>query len=101
MQQVLDYFFGTPRSHNEPPQVFVENRRVYKQDPSDPLRMFEGDPAFAATPLPADADRAARGGPVAFGAGNGSFMDGKDGDKLRDARQQSTGSPSGSGHRIS
>lgn len=37
----FDYFFGTPRSHNEPPQVFVENDRVVALDPNDPLRIIE------------------------------------------------------------
>jgi len=32
-----DYFFGTPFSHNEPPLVFVENRRVFGLDNDDPL----------------------------------------------------------------
>ena len=40
LESGFDYFFGTPRSHNEPPQVFVENRRVYKHDPDDPLRII-------------------------------------------------------------
>lgn len=33
----FDYFFGTPFTHNEPPFVFVRNRRVVGLDPSDPL----------------------------------------------------------------
>lgn len=32
-----DVFFGTPFSHNEPPLVFVENRRVFGLDKEDPL----------------------------------------------------------------
>ena len=35
----FDYFFGTPKSHNEPPFVFVENHRVVGLDPADPIRM--------------------------------------------------------------
>lgn len=33
----FDYFFGTPRTHNEPPLVFVENHRVIGLDPADPI----------------------------------------------------------------
>ena len=36
----FDYFFGLPRSHNEPPFVFVENHRVYKWDAADPIRII-------------------------------------------------------------
>jgi arylsulfatase A len=36
----FDYFFGTPRTHNEPPFVFVENHRVVGFDPDDPIRMI-------------------------------------------------------------
>lgn len=35
----FDYFFGTPRTHNEPPFVFVENHRVVGFDPADPIRI--------------------------------------------------------------
>ena len=35
----FDYFFGTPRTHNEPPLVFVENHRVVGLDPADPIGM--------------------------------------------------------------
>ena len=35
----FDYFFGTPRTHNEPPLVFVENHRVIGLDPADPISM--------------------------------------------------------------
>lgn len=35
----FDYFFGTPRSHNEPPFVFVENHRMVGSDPNDPIRI--------------------------------------------------------------
>ena len=35
----FDYFFGTPRTHNEPPLVFVENHRVVGLDPADPIRI--------------------------------------------------------------
>lgn len=36
----FDYFFGTPRTHNEPPFVFVENHRVVAIDPADPIRII-------------------------------------------------------------
>lgn len=36
----FDYFFGLPRSHNEPPFVFVENHHVFDFDPQDPIRMI-------------------------------------------------------------
>jgi len=35
----FDSFFGCPRTHNEPPFVFVENRRVVGLDPADPIRI--------------------------------------------------------------
>jgi len=35
----FDYFFGMPVSHFYPPYVYIENRRVYHLDPSDPLRL--------------------------------------------------------------
>jgi arylsulfatase A-like enzyme len=35
----FDYFFGTPRTHNEPPLVFVENHRVVGLDLADPIRI--------------------------------------------------------------
>jgi arylsulfatase A len=35
----FDYFFGTPRTHNEPPLVFVENHHVIGLDPADPIRI--------------------------------------------------------------
>jgi arylsulfatase A-like enzyme len=35
----FDYFFGTPRTHNEPPFIFVENHRIVGLDPADPIRM--------------------------------------------------------------
>ncbi|QHI69782.1 sulfatase family protein [Tichowtungia aerotolerans] len=36
----FDYYFGTTRSHNEPPFVFFENDHCYKYDPADPIRMI-------------------------------------------------------------
>lgn len=39
----FDSFFGTPRTHNEPPFVFVENHRVYKWDAADPIRVVPHD----------------------------------------------------------
>jgi arylsulfatase A len=35
----FDSFFGCPRTHNEPPFVFVENHRMVGQDPTDPIRI--------------------------------------------------------------
>ena len=35
----FDYFFGTPKTHNEPPLVFVENHQVIGLDPADPIRI--------------------------------------------------------------
>ena len=40
LESGFNYYFGTPRSHNEPPQVFMENRTMYKRDPADPLKMI-------------------------------------------------------------
>jgi arylsulfatase A len=39
----FDSFFGCPRTHNEPPLVFVENHRVVGLDPADPLRIIPHD----------------------------------------------------------
>ncbi len=36
----FDSFFGCPRTHNEPPFVFVENHRVVGLDPADPIRII-------------------------------------------------------------
>lgn len=36
----FDYFFGLPRSCNEPPFVFFEDDHMYLGDPSDPLVMI-------------------------------------------------------------
>ena len=33
----FDSYFGTPRTHNEAPHVFVEDRRVVGLDPADPI----------------------------------------------------------------
>ena len=35
----FDSFFGTPRTHNEPPLVFVEGHEIVGYDPSDPIRI--------------------------------------------------------------
>jgi arylsulfatase A-like enzyme len=37
----FDSFFGCPRTHNEPPFVFVENHRMVGADPADPLRIID------------------------------------------------------------
>ncbi len=33
----FDSFFGTPRTHNEPPLVFVDDHRIIGLDPADPV----------------------------------------------------------------
>ena len=35
----FDSFFGTPKTHNEPPLVFVEGHRVVGLDPADPIQI--------------------------------------------------------------
>ncbi len=37
----FDYYFGVPQSHSQPPFVFVENTRIYKGDPADPLTLVK------------------------------------------------------------
>ncbi|HBQ65091.1 MAG TPA: arylsulfatase [Clostridiales bacterium] len=37
----FDYYFGMPNTHSEPPFVFIENNRVYRQDPEDPVIITE------------------------------------------------------------
>ena len=37
MEFGFDSFFGTPRTHSEPPLVFVRNRRILGWDASDPI----------------------------------------------------------------
>lgn len=39
----FDCFFGTPRTHNEPPFVFVENHRVVGNDAADPILIVPHD----------------------------------------------------------
>ena len=41
----FDYYFGVPHSHSQPPFVFIENTRIYKGDPNDPLRLNKEQPA--------------------------------------------------------
>jgi arylsulfatase A-like enzyme len=36
----FDSYFGCPRTHNEPPFVFVENHRIVGADPADPIRII-------------------------------------------------------------
>ena len=36
----FDSYFGCPRTHNEPPFVFVENHRMVGSDPADPIRII-------------------------------------------------------------
>ncbi len=35
----FDSYFGTPRTHNEAPHVFVEGHRIVEHDPADPIRI--------------------------------------------------------------
>jgi arylsulfatase A len=39
----FDHFFGTPNSLNEPPFVFMEDRRVVEADAADPIRIVPSD----------------------------------------------------------
>ena len=39
----FDFFFGTPFTHNEPPSVFVLNRKVVGLEPNDPLVVLPPD----------------------------------------------------------
>jgi arylsulfatase A len=41
----FDYYFGVPHSHSQPPFVFIENTRIYKGDPNDPLRLNKEQPS--------------------------------------------------------
>jgi arylsulfatase A-like enzyme len=41
----FDYYFGVPQSHAQPPFVFVENTRVYKLDPADPIILTTNQPS--------------------------------------------------------
>lgn len=43
----FDWFFGMPESHAQPPYVFVENSRVYKGDPNDPIEFISSEEAKA------------------------------------------------------
>ncbi len=40
----FDYFFGTAMTHNEPPQVLVENHRVVNLSPDDPIKILPPQP---------------------------------------------------------
>jgi len=40
----FDSFFGTAMTHNEPPQVLVDNHRVVGLDPDDPIKILPADP---------------------------------------------------------
>lgn len=37
LEMGFDSFFGTPRTHNEAPHVFVEGHRIVGHDPADPI----------------------------------------------------------------
>jgi arylsulfatase A len=41
----FDFWFGMPNAHNMPPFVFIENHRVYKHDPADPIVMHKPEEA--------------------------------------------------------
>lgn len=43
----FDEFFGTPRTHNEPPFVFIENDHVVGADPADPIKIIPSKEAKA------------------------------------------------------
>jgi arylsulfatase A len=43
----FDWFFGMPQSHSQPPYVFIENSRVYKGDPDDPIEIISSEEAKA------------------------------------------------------
>ena len=43
----FDYWFGMPNAHNMPPFVFIENHRVYKGDPNDPIQCLTGEQSQA------------------------------------------------------
>ncbi len=45
MEIGFDSFFGTPRTHNEPPLVFVEGHHIVDFDPADPISV-DMDPKF-------------------------------------------------------
>ena len=40
----FDSFFGTAMTHNEPPQVLVDNHRVVGLDPNDPIQVLPPQP---------------------------------------------------------
>ncbi|MBI5822182.1 MAG: sulfatase-like hydrolase/transferase [Verrucomicrobia bacterium] len=40
----FDSFFGTAMTHNEPPQVLVDNHRVVGLDPADPIKILPAQP---------------------------------------------------------
>ncbi|MBI5395233.1 MAG: sulfatase-like hydrolase/transferase [Verrucomicrobia bacterium] len=40
----FDSFFGTAMTHNEPPQVLVDNHRVVGLDPNDPIKVLPPQP---------------------------------------------------------
>ena len=41
----FDSFFGTPRTHNEPPLVFVDGHQIVGYDPAEPIHV-DHDPRF-------------------------------------------------------
>ena len=46
LQAGFDYFFGQASGHEWPPFVFIENDRVYKLDPSDPVIITKENPKY-------------------------------------------------------
>lgn len=52
----FDYYFGMPVVNSAPPYVYVENERIVKNDPDDPLRIAgKGEPVTPITPIPPEA----------------------------------------------
>ncbi|MDA8634481.1 sulfatase-like hydrolase/transferase [Verrucomicrobiales bacterium] len=52
----FDYYFGMPVVNSAPPYVYVENDRVVKNDPKDPLRIAgKGESFTPITPIPREA----------------------------------------------
>ena len=52
----FDYYFGMPVVNSAPPYVYVENDRVVKNDPEDPLRLAgRGENVTPITPIPPEA----------------------------------------------
>lgn len=46
LQAGFDYYFGQASGHEWPPFVFIENDRVYKLDPADPVVIVKENPKY-------------------------------------------------------